>query len=222
MPRGLPCIAQLSQEPKGAALLGVIMGQRAHGHQAQNLQAVELRQMVQKGREFLRRDAALLGLPRTVDLNQDALPAVGACDSPVELGGKVFPVERMNQREPSDYVPRLIALQRADQVPLGREPGERVLLLKRLLHPVLADVPKSRSDCRLDRLGSMRFGDTHHSDGMLPPTRGLAPGHRFTYYGQPGRKAWEVHNPLIYRGMLGYCRAGWANRLLVAGRCLFS
>jgi hypothetical protein len=39
---------------------------------------------------------------------------------------------------------------------------------------------------------------------MLPSCGCLAAIHGFTHKGQPSRKAWEVHNPAIYRGMTRY------------------
>ena len=61
-------------------------------------------------------------------------------DAPVELGGQVEPVDRMDQGEAAHRLPRLVPLQRADQMPVDPDAGERVLLLQRLLHPVLAHV----------------------------------------------------------------------------------
>jgi MOSC domain-containing protein YiiM len=54
------------------------------------------------------------------------------------------------------------------------------------------------------RLGSVGLGDRHDAHRVSPAPGRLALGHRSANGGQPGREAWEVHNPLIYRGMLGY------------------
>jgi hypothetical protein len=46
----------------------------------------------------------------------------------------------VNQAEAAACVARLVALQRADQVPLHRQIGHRGLFLERLLDPIFPDV----------------------------------------------------------------------------------
>jgi hypothetical protein len=110
----------------------------------------------------------------------------------------------MNQGESSGDVPRLIALERSNQVPFDGELWKQLLLLKRLLNPVLTDVPNSGRHRSTHCFWAMGFGDCNDFDLMTPPASLLVSGHRFTHSGQPSRKAWEVHNPLIYQGMLRY------------------
>src|SRR3954465_9865583 len=110
----------------------------------------------------------------------------------------------MNQREASHHLTRLVALQTPDQVPFDRKISQRVLLLERLLNSILSDVAKARRKRRTNRFRPVGLRDRHDAHRVLPAPNRLALGHRSPYGGQPSREAWEVHNPLIYQGMLGY------------------
>jgi hypothetical protein len=76
--------------------------------------------------------------------------------------------------------------------------------VQRFLNPVLPDIPQSGGDGGPHRFGTMRFGDRNDSNSVAPPACLLVSSHRLTYSGQPGREAWEVHNPLIYLRMFRY------------------
>jgi hypothetical protein len=89
-------------------------------------------------------------------------------------------------------------------VPLDGQIGQRLLLLERLLDPILTYILEASRDGRPDGFGAMGLGYPHDAHRMPPPAGRLTSGHRLAHKGQPSREAWEVHNPLIYRGMLGY------------------
>jgi hypothetical protein len=110
----------------------------------------------------------------------------------------------VNEREAPHHVPSLVALQGADQVPSDRQIRKRLLLLKRFLNPILTHIRQPRGHRGADSFRTMRLGDSHDAYGVLPTCGGLGSGHGITYGGQPSRQAWEVHNPLIYRKMVGY------------------
>jgi hypothetical protein len=98
----------------------------------------------------------------------------------------------------------LIALQCSDQVPVDRQIDHRVLLLQRFLNSILADIAQPSRNGGPHGLGTVRLGHRHDSDGVAPPPDLLVSSHRLAHSGQPGREAWEVHNPLIYLRMLRY------------------
>jgi hypothetical protein len=89
-------------------------------------------------------------------------------------------------------------------MPRNRKLRHGLLLLERLLHPILTDVTDPRRKRRADRFRPVGLGDRHDAYRVLPAPGSLALGHRSPNGSQPGREAWEVHNPLIYLGMLGY------------------
>jgi hypothetical protein len=124
--------------------------------------------------------------------------------APVELGGKIHAINGVDKGELAYGVPRLVSLQGADQVPPDGQIGQRSLFLEGLLDPILADILEPSRNRRSDRFGAMGLGDPYDAHRVAPPARCLASGHRLAHKGQPIREAWEVHNPLIYRGMVGY------------------
>jgi hypothetical protein len=79
-----------------------------------------------------------------------------------------------------------------------------LLLLEGLLDPILPYIKESSRNRGSDGFGAMGLGDPHDAHRMAPSAGGLASGHRLAHKGQPIRKAWEVHSPPIYRGVLGY------------------
>jgi hypothetical protein len=203
VPGTLRCITQLPQESKRAALLGVILGQRAHGHESLHLDAIQKPELIQKRGKGRRCHPTLLRLSRTVDLYQDRLAAPRGCPA-IELGSEVGAIHRVNEDESPDGIFRLVALQRTNQVPLDGYIEQRLLLLQRLLNPILAYVPEPSGKGGTHGFGTVRLGDSHDSDAVAPPADLLVLSHRIAHCGQPAREAWEVHNPLIYLGMLGY------------------
>jgi hypothetical protein len=144
VPGTLSGIPQLPEEPKRPPLLGRILGERTHGHEALQLKALEPRDPLQQCWELLRKYPALLRLGGAVDLKQYRLTGSRAGKPTVELGSQVLAVERVNERESADHVPGLVALQGSDQVPMDRDAGQQILLLEGLLDPVLADISKAR------------------------------------------------------------------------------
>jgi hypothetical protein len=122
----------------------------------------------------------------------------------IELGSEVGAIHRVNEDESPGGVFGLVALQRPDQVPLDGDIEQRILLLQRLLDPILAYVSQSGGNGGTHGLRTVRLGDSHNSHAVAPPADLLVSSHRIAYSGQPGREAWEVHNPLIYLGMLHY------------------
>jgi hypothetical protein len=110
----------------------------------------------------------------------------------------------MDQSEPARHVPGFVSLQGTDQMPHNRKVWHCFLLLQRFLYPIFSDVAKARRKRRMDCFRSLRLGNRHDAHWVLPAPDRLALGHPSANDSQPGREAWEVHNPLIYRGMLGY------------------
>jgi hypothetical protein len=203
MPGTLRGIAQLAQEAKRAALLGSVVGQGAHGHEALHLDAFQYPELIQQHGKGSRLHPALLRLSRTVDLYQDRLTVTR--DYPaIELGGEVGAIHRVNEDESPGGVFGLVTLQRANKVPLDGYIEQCLLLLQRLLNPILAYFPDPSGKGGTYRFRTMRLGNSHDSDPVAPPADLLVSSHRIAHSGQPGREAWEMHNPLIYRGMLGY------------------
>jgi hypothetical protein len=63
---------------------------------------------------------------------------------------------------------------------------------------------KTRCQGGSDRFRTMRLGDAYDPDRMAPSSCCLASGHSVAHDGQPVRQAWEIHNLLIYRRIVGY------------------
>jgi hypothetical protein len=122
----------------------------------------------------------------------------------IEVGGKVRAIHRVNEDESPGGVFGLVALQRTHQVPLDGHIQEGLLLLQCLLHPILAYFSEPSGKGGTHGVRTVRLGDGHDSHAVAPPADLLVSSHRIAHCGQPGREAWEFHNPLIYLGMLGY------------------
>jgi hypothetical protein len=199
----LCCVPQLSQQTKRATLLSGVFGERAHGHQSPYLDALEPSQLLEQVRQELGAYPALLGFPGTIHLDQHRL-AIVCLHPPVELGCEVSSINRVDERKPAGGMPGLVPLQRADQVPFDRGLRQRGLLLQRLLNPVLTDIPEAcRSRCP-HRLETMRLGNRYDPDRVVPTSGQLTTSYNLAHGSQPARKAWEIHNPAIYREMLRY------------------
>ena len=120
MPRPLRGIPQLAQQPECLPLFRGVLGERAHRHESAHVQSRPEPAMASSsaGRP-VRLHPTLLRLAGAVHLDQHPCRAP-ASDPAVQLGGQLASVQRMDQREPPGRVPGLVALQRADQVPLDR------------------------------------------------------------------------------------------------------
>jgi hypothetical protein len=106
----------------------------------------------------------------------------GPRDSPaIELSSEVGAIHRVNEDESPGGVFGLVALD-----------------------PILAYVSQSGGKGSTHGLRTVRLGDSDDPHAVAPPADLLVSSHRIAYSGQPGREAWEVHNPLIYQGMLHY------------------
>ncbi len=110
----------------------------------------------------------------------------------------------MDEPETTDGAASLIALKRADEVPLNRYIARCLLLLKRLLNPILADILEPRCYCCSDCFRAVSLGHANNAHVMPPPPGCLAARHSIAYKGQPVRQAWESHNLLIYWRMVRY------------------
>ena len=203
MAGSLGAVAKIAEKTKCPALLSRIVGQGTHGHEAHHFEPLEPRELIQQAGQGVWSHAALLGLGRAVDLHQNPLPTPLRHPA-VEIGGEIDPVDRMNEPKASGCVTRLVPLQRAHQVPLDRHLWQRLLLLQRFLDPVLSYIPESCRDGRPHCLRPVRLGHRDDPHPMPPPSQRLVTSHLIPHGGQPARKVWEIHNPLIYLRMVRY------------------
>jgi hypothetical protein len=110
----------------------------------------------------------------------------------------------MDETETPSGAASFIALQSADEVPLDPQIAGGFLLLESLLNPILSDILEPRCHSGSDRFRTMRLGDANNPDIVAPASCRLAPGHSVAHDGQPVRQAWEIHNLLIYKRIVGY------------------
>ena len=129
-----------------------------------------------------------------------------SADAAVELRRQVEPVDRVDQGEASDCVARLVALERADEVPVDTHVGERFLLLQRFLDPVLPDVRQPGSHRGPDRFRAVGLGDRDDPHRMGPAADGLVRRHGLADPGETAGEGREVHSLGIYLGLGRSCR----------------
>src|SRR4029077_19232925 len=97
-----------------------------------------------KGVGVFGKDACLLRFPSGVDLDKQARAFARPVDFACKRRGDFFPIDRLDHVESLDRLPRLIALQRADQMKLdcypeiARAAPQITPFRNSLLHPVLA------------------------------------------------------------------------------------
>ena len=118
--------------------------------------------------ESVGRDAVLGVFVRDVDLDQHGQHPTGLGRLRVEGVGQAEGVEGVEQVGARGGVPRLVALERPDQVPPHVPPGalarQRIRLVDQLLDTVLAQVAQPRGDGGADGLQRARFGDGDERD----------------------------------------------------------
>ena len=112
----------------------------------------------------------------------------------------------MNQGEASHRVPRLVALERANEMPVDMDARERVLLLHGFLDPVLPDVREPGSRCGPYRFGTVGLGDRDDPYRMGPAADGLVCRHDLADPGETAGEGREVHSLGIYLSLGRSCR----------------
>src|SRR6266550_3715624 len=92
-----------------------------------------------------------------------------------DLRGKLRSVERMDEIDPADQVPDLVALQLTDEMPPNLR--SKLLILRHgLLDPVFSEIPLSRRDRLADERYGMGLAHGHERDAPRVPSGALGGG----------------------------------------------
>src|SRR5277367_2254058 len=93
---------------------------RRNGHQSLDRQPVSTAAEQDEGVGVLRKDPRLLRLPAGVDFDEQAGAFADPLNLPRQRRGDLLPVDGLDDVEGLDRLPRLVALQRSDQMKFDR------------------------------------------------------------------------------------------------------
>ena len=208
-PARSPGVAQLAQPAECPALLGRVVGQRAHRHEPRDLEA---RRSAASASSSAGRPSGstppFCGSSLQLTWTSTGLPLVRR-DPPIELGGQVRPVHRMDQGEPPRRVAGLVPLQRADQMPGDRDAGRAPSCFSSASWTRFSPTSASpAASAARTASGPWVLVTATIRTGWVHPADGLVPGHGLTYPGEAAGEGREVHSLGIYLRLGGYCRGG--------------
>src|SRR5215471_6569037 len=174
-------LAQFPKRAKPAPRLFWTLGNGRDRHEATRAEVAQARNGVDQRAETVRSHAALGRLGPEIHLEQNVDHPVLSLGAAVQLAGQLDPVDGVDHVEERDGVPRLVGLQRADEVP-GHGVSERLHLGLGFLYAVLAEGSEAGRERLPDPLDLHGLGgtDEQHVVG-LPPGPLRRPRHPFAH-----------------------------------------